>query len=204
MPINGLLLVEGTDDSHVFANLFREHSIPRVFEIRSSDGIDPLLDSLPVHFKGSEVSRLGIVVDADTDVHRRWQQLQGILTKSNFPNVPDTLAEDGLIIDGPNELRVGLWIMPDNNLPGQLEDFVNLMVPADNDLWAHAQSCVEAIPVADRLFRDGDLVKALIHTWLAWQATPGVPMGSAINRKYLQFDGPEARQFVNWIRRLFL
>lgn len=29
----GLLLVEGIDDLHVFANLFREHGVPETFEM---------------------------------------------------------------------------------------------------------------------------------------------------------------------------
>jgi hypothetical protein len=42
-----------------------------------------------------------------------------------------------------------------------------------------------------------------IHTWLAWQKRPGIPMGLAITAHYLDASAPAAQLFVRWIRRLF-
>lgn len=202
-PITGLLLVEGPDDRHVFMNLFQKYNVPKTFDVKPLGGINPMLESLPTHFKGSEVTRLGVVVDADTDMRRRWVQLRNILANENFESIPDEPSADGLVLEGEYGLRVGVWIMPDNSLPGQLEDFVHLMVPVGDSLWPRAQACVNNIPTTERQFKNADLMKAIIHTWLAWQEQPGTPMGSAINQKYLQHDGPLARRFVNWVERVF-
>ena len=45
--------------------------------------------------------------------------------------------------------------------------------------------------------------KALIHTWLAWQQTPGMPMGQAITARVLSCDSEIAIAFVNWLNYLF-
>jgi hypothetical protein len=65
-------------------------------------------------------------------------------------------------------------------------------------------SVVRGIPAAGRLFNEPDEIKADIHTFLAWQARPGVPMGLAIGAKYLLADTPETQKFLTWARRLFL
>jgi hypothetical protein len=45
---------------------------------------------------------------------------------------------------------------------------------------------------------------AHIHTWLAWQADPGTPMGLAITKKYLDANAPSAANFLRWVDRLLL
>ena len=45
--------------------------------------------------------------------------------------------------------------------------------------------------------------KAKIHTWLAWQKTPGTPMGTAITKRYLDTDNKMCDKFVEWITNLF-
>lgn len=150
----GLLLVEGNDDLHVFANLFREHGVRETFAIKEHGGSHNLLRSLPVHLKGSEANPLGVVIDADLDVRNRWRAVHAILSRAGFANVPATVPRDGLVLKRDDGLRFGLWIMPDNALPGQLEDFVKLLVPADDPLWPRAEQCVHSIPHDKRRFTD--------------------------------------------------
>ncbi len=45
--------------------------------------------------------------------------------------------------------------------------------------------------------------KALLHTWLAWQAEPGKPIGQAITANYLDANAMPAQQLMKWIRHLF-
>lgn len=200
MEKTGLLLVEGNDDLHVCASLFRRHGIPYNFSTQNSGGIRRLLDSLPVRLKASNICRLGVVVDADTGVDQRWRQLRSILLEAKFLDLPGWPSAEGTITENEAGLRVGVWVMPNNALPGKLEDFVALMVPDGDPLWLYARSCINHLP--ERRFRDADSMKSLVHTWLAWQRDPGTPMGLAITRKYLETDGPEARRFLTWIRRL--
>ena len=42
-----------------------------------------------------------------------------------------------------------------------------------------------------------------MHTWLAWQEEPGIPLGLAVTKRYLDVDHVLARQFLQWLQRLF-
>ncbi len=93
--------------------------------------------------------------------------------------------------------------MPNNKLPGMLEDFVALLIPSEDLLWARALESVNNIPSEQRRFTITHLSKAYIHTWLAWQEEPGTPLGSAITKRYFNPDAPQAAIFIAWVRRLY-
>jgi hypothetical protein len=94
--------------------------------------------------------------------------------------------------------------MPNNQLPGMLEDFVALLMPADDNLRPKAEEILREIE-REGLNRYGEIhhAKALIHTWLAWQETPGMPMGQAITARVLQRESAIAQVFADWLQRLF-
>jgi len=93
--------------------------------------------------------------------------------------------------------------MPDNTIPGMLEDFMSLLIPAGDILWPMAQGIVQQVTITDRRFPQTQGMKANIHTWLAWQEEPGKPMGQAITKRYLDAAAPDAQQLIRWIRKLF-
>jgi len=99
--------------------------------------------------------------------------------------------------------------MPDNKVPGILEDFVSFLIPEKNMLWDRAQSCVAQIPKEEFSFdiENKDLFswqkKAEIHTWLAWQEEPGKPLGVAISSRYFDADTHHARKLTDWLNKLF-
>lgn len=97
--------------------------------------------------------------------------------------------------------------MPDNTLPGMLEDFVKLLVPEEQKkLLEKAVEAVESIPKDERQFiteNSDKTSKAQIHTYLAWQSRPGVPYGIAIREKFLKADSPQTESLMNWVKELF-
>ncbi len=198
-----LLLVEGKDDEHVFYHLLEHYRMPERFAIKNYEGISKLVASLPVRLKASDLERLGIVVDANTSLDARWQSLQDILIRAGYRNVPRSPQAEGTIIRYENKPVVGIWLMPDNRLPGTLEDFCGFLVPPGDPLWDRAGQCLEQMPENERRFPPARRSKALIHTWLAWQAEPGKPLGTAITARYLDADAPHALQLMQWLRRLF-
>jgi hypothetical protein len=200
-----ILLVEGKDDQHVFYALLEHYSVPETFKVEEMGGIEPLLESLAVRLKLVDLKCLGIVVDADLDLEKRWSSIIGILKNAGYVDLPASPIPEGTIISpAQNTLpRIGIWIMPDNRLPGLLENFIRFLVPVGNPLLAHACSCVAAIPPAQRNFSEVDRPKAEIHTWLAWQESPGLPLGTAITAKYLKAEAECAQVLMSWIRRLF-
>ena len=91
--------------------------------------------------------------------------------------------------------------MPNNQVPGILEDFLLFLVPSSDRQLPHARSCVESIDSPS--FKDKDKSKAVIHTWLSWQADPGKPYGTAITARFLDPDVPAVEVLVNWLQCLF-
>jgi hypothetical protein len=199
-----VLLVEGNDDFHVLASLFKHHNIPDTFRLNETGGIDRLLETFPVQLKATAIERVGIVVDADLSIADRWRAIQAILHSAGFANVPDAPDEQGTIITQANKPDVGVWLMPDNRLPGLVEDFATYLIPQNDRLSQLALQAIDAIPSEDRRFSGAHRSKAHIHTWLAWQADPGTPMGLAITKKYLDAQAPSAANFLRWVDRLLL
>jgi len=199
-----ILLVEGNDDKHAVLALVKYHRLPdKSFEIDAKDGITVLLEDLPVQFKQGGLEVLGIMVDADTDLQARWQSLRDTLNKAGY-ELPTHPTAGGTILCPEDKPRVGIWIMPDNQLPGMLEDFAARLVNPGDTLWARAESAVDSIPADERRFSAVRTAKAKLHTFLAWQAEPGKPIGLAMTTKYLNPDAPQAAEFIQWLRALFI
>jgi hypothetical protein len=140
MPGKRILLVEGTDDEHVLKHLCGQRGVGRLDEIKPQGSVEPLLENFPVRLKESEIEVLGVVLDADTDVAGRWDALKHRLKQAGYGGVPDHPDASGTILVPPaNTLlpRFGVWIMPDNQSKGVLEDFLSFVVPAGSRLFEH-------------------------------------------------------------------
>jgi hypothetical protein len=206
MPGKKILLVEGSDDEHVFKNICGQRSVGELDEIKPQQGVKNLLNNLPVWLKDSDIEVLGVVLDADTDLAGRWDALKHRLLQAGYSVVPDRPASDGTILDPPADSllpRFGVWIMPDNQSKGILEDFLRFLVPKGSRLFEHVESSVATIPEADRRFTKLAEPKAVIHTWLAWQVEPGKPFGTAIKERFLDPNCSQADVLVVWLKRLF-
>lgn len=202
------LLVEGQNDKHVVWALCQQYHIAETFSVEtpseSNGGVEALLNSIPVRLKISGLQALGIMLDADQDLNGRWQAIIHRLIKAGYTTLPQKPAPDGTIIDASNKPKVGIWLMPNNQLPGMLETFISLLIPTDDSLAAKARIVLEEIE--QQKLNRYPLVhnpKAFIHTWLAWQRTPGQHMGQAITAQLLNHNEPVAVSFVDWLKQLF-
>ena len=91
--------------------------------------------------------------------------------------------------------------MPNNKARGTLENLLQFLIPQPDALFNHVTASVDSIP--KKLFKDKDRLKAVIHTWLAWQEDPGKPYGTAITARFLDPYVPQADGLVMWLKRLF-
>lgn len=203
MADSNVLLVEGKDDEHVLYALLQHYGVPEVFKIKDKEGINNLLGTLDVELLASELGQLGVIIDADNDLVGVWNRTARILKTAGYSNIPAVPSPQGTIISEPGLPKFGIWIMPDNVLPGMLEHFISFLVPAGDKLWKQAQDCIDDISDVDRRFPPAHTIKAHIHTWLAWQSDPGTPFGLAITKKYLEPGSVPAQQLMDWITRLF-
>lgn len=199
-PPPRLLLVEGQDDKHVIGHLWqRIYRSELSFCISDKQSVGQLLKSIGSEVKASGREALGIVVDANDDVSRRWEAVTDRLRGADIdpPTRPDP---EGIVIDGTP--RVGIWLMPDNASTGELEDFVAKMVPSDDEVWPMSKGYIEGIPRPERKFKEGKILRAQIHAWLAAREDPR-QMGSAIKTEDLDIDGALCKRFAGWLERLF-
>ena len=197
-----LLFVEGTDDREFVYQLCNRHAIDNKehFEVRASQGVVAALNAFETAARLKRERAIGLIVDADDDLGRRWQEVQARLDKLGHST--PALIEAGLIIEPSDGPRLGIWVMPDNTLPGALEDFASALVPASDALWPRARAAVADIPSELRQCRHDP--KVVIHTWLAWQEEPGTPLGLALAKRYLDAEHAAAKRLADWLRRLFV
>ena len=173
--------------------------------IESYGSVDEILkpEVIAAELRASGLEALGVVVDADGDAAARWQQLRAWCS-AEFVELPERIPVEGLEAvhsDGP---RFGIWIMPDNQFAGMLEDFLVQLIPDEaRDLYQLAQGCVAESQHRGASFRDVHRRKAELHTWLAWQDPPGVRLHEAVDHRALDPSRPESGAFVDWFRHLF-
>ena len=198
-PPAKLLLVEGPDDKHVVEHLRRKLAPNLTFHCEDKGGSGPLLDAIDVEIATDGRAALGILMDANDDMAARWQAIGDRLrdAKQKQPAEPE---RGGTIIDG--EPRVGVWLMPNNSTPGELENFVAELIPENDPVWPLAEQYVDGIPAKHRRFTQGKELRAKLHAWLATRREPR-RMGAAIRTAELDVGTPLAGQFVDWLRTLF-
>lgn len=198
-PYPKLLLVEGIDDEEVVNHIRGRHRQLPEFKILNKKGLPGLLDSISLEIKVSGRIALGIMVDTNESLHARWQAISDRLKAVNVP-LPSQLNSTGTIIN--HSPRVGIWLMPDNESPGELEDFVKTLIPSSDPVWPRAQDYINNIPPDDREFKAKKIVRAQVHAWLAARSSPR-NMGTAIKARDLDATVPLAQGFADWLLKLF-
>ncbi len=196
-----LLLVEGNNDKHVVLALCQKYDLPEVFEVEDKEGDRELLKSISPELKVSGRERLAIILDADQDIEARWNQLRHYASKADLGDFPKKPEPGGTVLPGIDGSRFSVWLMPDNRLPGMIEDFLAFLIPKDDPLLPRVDTFLDEISGDLRRFPDIHLPKARMHSWLAIQEEPGKPFGLAITAKYLDADSETVEPFVAWLRK---
>ena len=197
-PVSKVLLVEGVNDKHVVRNLSQRLAPALTFDCVEKGGIDNLLKAIPLEIKAPGRQAVGIVADANEKIHARFQAIADKLSAAGV-TPPNALDDEGTVIDG--EPRVGVWLMPDNSSPGELEDFIIKLLPKDDPVWPRADQYIDGIPLDEREFKERKVMRAKLYAWLATRKAPQ-QMGAAIGRGSLVVGLP-AERFANWLSRLF-
>ena len=197
------LLVEGNDDQHVVWALCQKFNIPEIFDVIDCEGIENLYDNLLLRFKQTDIETIGVLIDADTNLNDRWSQIKNLLSKQGF-NMPEKLPSSGLVLSS-NDIKIGVWVMPNNNTDGMLEDFIAFLVPQNDELLPIVNTTLAEIENKKlNKYLPIHKSKARIHAWLAYQENPGTPMGLSITKKYLTTDNANCQLLIAWLTKLFV
>ena len=191
-----LFLLEGRTDWIIVEAVLERLRILNV-NLVNCNGIENLLNDLPALIKESDMRSIGIIVDASNSLEQRWQSIRDKLIRSDLEiELPKTPCHCGTVQEFGDQV-IGIWVMPDNQKPGVLEDFFAELIPKD-DVWELACDFVEramgkGIPVNES--------KSKVYTWLSIVA-PGMQMGTAFKANKIEFDTTNYKNFENWIKAL--
>ena len=206
----GQLVVEGLDDKHVVWAFCKKFKLPETFEVVDTEGYDNLRDGLDERILSGSFEKLGIIVDADSDISSRWQSISDVLKAFGYI-LPDAPNPNGTILNHPDAhtfypLQIGIWLMPNNQMAGMLEDFLGKIIESDDGLLPLAKESLGKVQLEiteSQRFNNSHYSKALIHTFLAWKEPPGKPFGQAINANFFNEETELLTQFLNWLKLLF-
>lgn len=203
-PGSKVVLTEGKNDFHVISALCEHHSLPKTFGLWVCGSDVQLLKTMSTFLiRSAPLDAMAIVLDADNpDLASKWASVKARLEKEGYAvsSKPDS---GGTIIRQDGMPTIGIWLMPDNNVDGMLEDFCTKLAPeAAMKLSGECVKSAEDEGFAS--FIPNHRSKAEIHTYLAWQNEPGRPLGQAITAKCLDPDHPIANRFVGFLKQLFL
>ncbi|NOS89774.1 MAG: hypothetical protein HOP34_14765 [Methylococcaceae bacterium] len=200
-----VLLTEGINDCHVISALCKHYKIPETFGLYECGSDELALKRLTALLATPEqIETIGIVIDADNPaLIAKWQAVKDRLQKSGITAIQDAPGLTGTIIPSTNGLpKVGVWLMPNNQIDGMLEDFCSQLAHPIG--VGFAEKCVNEAKANDvTTFIDAHKTKAVIHTFLAWQHEPGMPLGQAITTRTLNPDNALAKIFADWLTQLF-
>ncbi len=206
-----ILLAEGDDEKRVIPFLLDKYVVwgdsadQWVVEIKSYGGIDDLLEPGNIHAAAKTTGRkaVGVVLDANDQFESRWLRVRkcciGIANA-----LPESLPSAGLIHQNADGLRIGVWIMPDNQSRGMLETFLSNLVRAEHSaLWAFATEACASSRAHGAPYRDSHRDKADVHTFLAWLDPPGQSLHLSVLTEALDARSPLGEQFARWFIDLY-
>ncbi len=213
-----ILLVEGRSDEDFYNEICGKKGLNINIKVappkglggafNNKEGVFNFLPTLLDQLADGRVERLAVVVDADyksehgLGYQRTFDRVAGIVGGYGFTpvrrqNITGTLFKSA---DGFHDL--GLWVMPNNQNDGMLEDWIKSGIAvAEHDLMKNAESATAGLEKPR--FKPIHRTKADVATWLAWQATPGRGLGSAINSDLLDLQSAQYMQFASWLSHVF-
>jgi hypothetical protein len=201
-----VLHVEGSDDEHAIYHLlirhgFDDQDIPKFG--KNKGGKQGVLSAIPIAVRAGTRKSLGFVMDANDSPQDTWRAVAARLRKVDV-QAPTEIPEGGFVGESKGyRARVGVWLMPDNRKTGALEDFLRDLIDEGDPLFSHAKDSAQEARRHGARYSDGGYLKAVLHTWLAWQEEPGYPYGKAIKARYFGADSAATERFVHWFQCLF-
>lgn len=165
-------------------------------------GRDNLMRNIRARILSEVKVTKAIIYDANDTLEDSWKSLKNSLKDYDF-SFPTKPAPDGTILISPEYGTLGIWVMPNNSLKGYLEDFLISAIKSDDQLFPFAKKTVEQVKQMDQRFKDNDLSKAELYTWLAWQADPGKRFGTAVKAGFFDMENSQIQPFIQWLYRLF-
>jgi hypothetical protein len=191
-----LLIGEGDDEVHFFEALVARLHLDdiQVEKYGGTAGLSRFLRDLARRPGYERLVALGVTRDADDDCSTTFDRVRGSLSSNGFP-FP---AVPGHITQGL--LRIGVFILPDNQRAGMLEDLCLDSVAGDPAFACLDEFFQCVLNAAQR--QPGHTPKARVHAWLATQPEPDKRLGEAARSGYWPWDNPAFDQLKHFLHSL--
>ena len=217
---NQLLLVEGDADKSFFEIIIKKLSLNTTVKValpkevnndeyNSKEGVFNLLEILLSQLDDGQFSHIAAIVDSDYIKHGQGYQktiarISTIIDPLGFELKEAESTQNGLCFKHSDGLAdFGLWIMPDNQNEGMLEDWIKSCIKEDEStLFQQASDAVESI--SDPKFKEHLISKAEVATWLAWQKKPGHGLYGALNDDLLDNTQLLFQAMEQWLKAIYL
>ena len=171
----------------------------------SSGSKTELQMDLSQRIRAPKHAAIGYIFDADdpaftaSNLGKTWGEIRKRLLIA-----PAVIPVDGFIGQhSKTRTPVGVWLMPDNQQDGSVEDFLLALIDEGDTVAPFAEQSTRAAK-ADHgaMFEEKDFKKAVVEAWRAWQEEPGMTFGTAFQKSCLRKNAPLAERFVTWVKRL--
>jgi hypothetical protein len=223
------LWVEGKTELQTLPFLIHKNGInwpndpPYPVYIHDKNGFDNIANSSKISSffnSHSKITHFGIILDADdlppigedNNPQNRWKKICSTFVEFIPEIQQNQLSRKGLVFNVKanevilNDIKFGAWVMPDNLNSGMLETFLSGLISDEFPrLWEHAQTSVKIAQSYKAPFREVDLDKINLRTWLTWQNKPDSQILTAIqsDKPLLDLTHVNAQAFVDWFRLLY-
>lgn len=207
------LYVEGSDFYFIGKLCATHFPIPKGFTketqkqfLKGGGGYTDVLPRFINSLDTADLENVGLIVDADfRSIEKRFNEIRTKLSQKISRDLSSyTLNTEGVVIEEVGLPKIGIWIMPDNQSDGYLEYFIEQLINENDTILQEAKTAVEDLMLKEYCrFTSFKKQKAIVHNWLAWQETPGLPFGSALDAQYLNSHAEAVQPFLNWIKNTF-
>jgi hypothetical protein len=211
-----ILLVEGESDQSFFKEVCKTLGLDANVKValprdsgrfhNGKEGVFNLLPDLLNQLGDAQITRLAVVVDADSAVNGGGYQCAIDRVTKIVEPYGFTLASNpvgGVLFQNDDGLAdFGLWVMPNNNDEGMLEDWIKSCVhPDEHELFAHAETVVDTLPQTK--FKLIHISKAEVATWLAWQKQPGHGIYRAVEDQLIDTNSALFKELCVWLTHVY-
>ena len=215
-----ILLVEGETDKSFFKKICEHLSLDTTVQVappkdlggtyNTKGGVANHLKILLPQLEDGQITHIAVVVDADYIKHGGGYQktintLSDIVEPSGFVLQRNKPVNSGLYFKNSDGLAdFGLWIMPDNQQEGMLEDWIKLCIKeSEKGLFQQASQAVQKIS-SPKKFKEHLTTKVEVATWLAWQKKPGHGLYCVMDGDgLLNYESPLFKEIEQWLLRIF-
>ncbi|VAW46250.1 hypothetical protein MNBD_GAMMA04-291 [hydrothermal vent metagenome] len=213
-----ILLVEGETDRSFFEEMCKKLSLNTLVQValprdlgggyNSKEGVLNHLNVLLPQLEDGQLLNIAVVIDADYIEHgsggkKTLEKVTDILKSFDFALSGSASSSEGLLFNHSDGLAdFGLWVMPNNDGEGMLEDWIKTCIKNDEKaLFQQATTTVKQL--SSPKFKPHLKSKAEIATWLAWQKKPGCGLYSVMKEGLLDENSVPYKKLAHWLKSVF-